>query len=110
MTMRGEVEMTVPEVALVLGTRAALGIGLGLLLANRLSEEQRKAVGTTLLLAGAFSAAALGSQVFARPRSMYIAFGPKDREPERRAPAHGGARFPPADLELLTREMLRVGD
>ena len=35
--------------AFVLGTRAAVGVGLGLLLANRFSEEQRRAIGGTLV-------------------------------------------------------------
>jgi hypothetical protein len=33
----------------VVGTRAALGVGLGLLLAEKLSPERRRAVGITLL-------------------------------------------------------------
>jgi hypothetical protein len=47
-----ETQITLPELALVAGTRAALGAGIGLLLANRLSEEQRKAIGWTLFGVG----------------------------------------------------------
>jgi hypothetical protein len=75
MIMRGEAEMTAPEFALVLGTRAALGVGLGLLVGNRLSDEQRRAVGWTLLLAGAFTATILGLELFGRPRPFRLAFG-----------------------------------
>ena len=39
-----ETRITLPELALVAGTRGALGAGLGLLLANRLSEEQRRVI------------------------------------------------------------------
>jgi uncharacterized membrane protein YfcA len=45
-----EVQVTVPELALLVGIRAALGAGLGLLLDDRLPQSQRKAVGWTLLL------------------------------------------------------------
>jgi hypothetical protein len=89
--MRGEAEMTVPEVARVLGTRAALGIGLGLLIGNRLSEEQRRAVGWTLLLAGAYTAAALGLELFGRPRPFKLAFG--QEQGASRSPSEPGDRL-----------------
>ena len=38
-----ETQITLPELALVAGTRAALGFGLGLLMADRFSQEQRRA-------------------------------------------------------------------
>lgn len=44
-----EVTITRPELALVAGTRAALGIGIGLLLAGRMTESQRHAIGWTLV-------------------------------------------------------------
>ena len=47
-----ETRITLPELALIAGTRAALGAGLGLLLADRLSDEQRKGVGWTLVAIG----------------------------------------------------------
>ena len=47
-----ETRLTLPEVGLIAGTRAALGAGTALLLADRLNKEQRKAVGWTLLLVG----------------------------------------------------------
>jgi hypothetical protein len=40
-----EVHVTVPELAMLVGTRAALGAGLGLLLADGLPANQRKAIG-----------------------------------------------------------------
>jgi hypothetical protein len=74
--MRGEAQMTVPEVARVLGTRAAIGIGVGLLLASRFSAEERRSVGWTLLLAGAFSGAVLALELFGWPRPFTLRFGP----------------------------------
>jgi hypothetical protein len=49
------VRLSMPEVALIAGTRVALGAGLALLLAGRLSREQRKAAGTALTLVGVIS-------------------------------------------------------
>ncbi len=65
--MRREVQITVPELALVAGTRAALGVGLGLLLAGRLSDEQRRAAGWALLLVGAATTVPIALEVFGRP-------------------------------------------
>jgi zinc transporter ZupT len=47
-----ESRLTIPEIALIAGTRAALGGGLALLLADCLSEKQRKAAGWALFLGG----------------------------------------------------------
>jgi hypothetical protein len=46
-------EVTSPELALIGGTRAALGAGVGLLLADRLSKDQRRSAGWTLMIIGA---------------------------------------------------------
>jgi len=48
-------ELTIPEIALIGGTRGLLGAGLALLLGHRMNEEQRKAVGWALFLIGAIS-------------------------------------------------------
>jgi hypothetical protein len=58
-----ETRITLPELALIAGSRAALGAGLGLLLADRLTEDGRKAVGWTLLLIGALSTVPLAFEV-----------------------------------------------
>jgi len=63
-----ETRLTIPELAVIAGTRAALGGGVGLLLADRLTAEQRKAVGWTLFLAGAISTIPLGILAFSRRR------------------------------------------
>lgn len=49
---------------MIAGTRAALGAGIGLLLSDRLSHEQRRAVGWTLLVIGALTTIPLGFEVF----------------------------------------------
>jgi hypothetical protein len=61
-----ETQITLPELALIAGSRAALGAGLGLLLADRFAEGQRKAVGWTLLLIGALSTVPLAFEVLGR--------------------------------------------
>jgi hypothetical protein len=38
-------EWTLPDIALTAGTRSLLGAGAGLSLADRLNDDQRKAVG-----------------------------------------------------------------
>ena len=48
-------ELTLPEIGLIAGTRAMLGAGAGLLLADRLNYKQRKKIGWTLLIIGAIS-------------------------------------------------------
>ena len=57
------IPLSIPEIALIGGTRAALGAGVALLLADRLSNEQRKAVGWTLLAIGAITTIPIGIQV-----------------------------------------------
>lgn len=44
--------LTIPEIGFIAGTRAALGAGLALLLADKLSASSRRAVGITLVAIG----------------------------------------------------------
>ncbi len=46
------VSLTLPEIGLIAGTRAAGAAGLALLLSDRLTPERRRAVGWTLLAVG----------------------------------------------------------
>jgi hypothetical protein len=61
-------ELTISEIALIAGTRAALGTGAALLLADRLDVEQRRAVGWTLLLVGAISMIPLALEVLGKDK------------------------------------------
>ena len=45
-------EFTMPELMFIAGTRLALGAGVGLLIADRLNGNQRKAAGWALLGVG----------------------------------------------------------
>jgi hypothetical protein len=44
--------LTFPELGLIAGTRALLGAGIGMLVANHLVPEQRRSVGWTLIAVG----------------------------------------------------------
>lgn len=61
-------EITLPELALIAGTRGMLGAGAGLLLAERLNKDQRRAVGWTLLLVGVVSTIPLAIDFFSKRR------------------------------------------
>lgn len=58
--------LTLPELAAIAGTRVALGAGAALLLADRLTREQRKTAGLTLLLVGAATTVPLALMVLGR--------------------------------------------
>jgi len=63
-------ELRLPELGLIAGTRGMLGAGLGLLLADRLSEDQRKGIGWTLTAIGALTTIPLALMVFSRRRRL----------------------------------------
>jgi hypothetical protein len=63
-----ETRLTIPELSLIAGTRVALGGGLALLLADRISREQRKAAGWALFLVGAITTIPLGIIVLCQRR------------------------------------------
>ena len=58
--------ITIPELGLIAGTRAMLGAGIGLLLADQLSADQRRAVGWTLVAVGAITTIPLAMEVLLR--------------------------------------------
>ena len=68
MKQRKKTTMSLPELGLIAGTRAMIGGGLGLLLADRLPREQRKAVGWTLLAIGIVSTIPLAFEVLGGKR------------------------------------------
>jgi hypothetical protein len=51
--------VTLSELGLIAGTRAALGAGIALLLSDKLDAKPRRAVGWTLLAVGALTTAPL---------------------------------------------------
>jgi hypothetical protein len=67
--------LSMPEIGLIAGTRAALGAGVGLLLADRLEPGQRRAIGWTLLAVGVASTVPILVQLLA----------PEEHRPTRRS-------------------------
>jgi hypothetical protein len=61
--------LTIAELILIAGTRVALGAGLGLLLSNRLSRDQRKGAGVALAVVGGLSTIPLAINVIRKKES-----------------------------------------
>ena len=59
--------LTIPELMFIAGTRVALGVGIGLLLSDRLSKDQRKAAGCALFAVGALTTIPIVKGVLAKP-------------------------------------------
>lgn len=67
-----ETKLTIPQVALIGGTRGMLGAGIALLLADKLDRNQRRAVGWTLFLIGAISTVPLAMEVLSKRESREV--------------------------------------
>jgi hypothetical protein len=63
-----QTRLTLPELSLIAGTRAALGGGIALLLSDCLSDRQRKTAGWALFLGGVMSTVPLMKLVLCRRR------------------------------------------
>jgi len=74
-------DLTLPEIALIGGTRGLLGAGIALLLSDLLSSGQRRAVGLTLFLVGAISTIPLAANVLSKRHEV----GESVRGPEGQA-------------------------
>jgi uncharacterized membrane protein YqgA involved in biofilm formation len=61
-----ERKLTLAEIILIAGTRVVLGTGIGLLLAARLNNDQRKAVGWALVLVGGLTTIPLALSVIGK--------------------------------------------
>ena len=61
-----KIEVTLPDLGLIVGTRAMFSAGLALLLADKLPKDQRKAIGWTLVMVGAVTTIPLAINLFAR--------------------------------------------
>ena len=61
-----ELVLSPPLLGFVVGTRAALGFGLGLLLASRMPEAKRRTIGLALVAIGAATTIPAAMSVFGR--------------------------------------------
>lgn len=59
-------DLSIPEFGFVVATRAALGVGIGLLAADRLSRCNRRRIGATLLAVGALTTIPAAFLLFGR--------------------------------------------
>jgi hypothetical protein len=75
-----QLNLSLPELGLVAMTRAAGGVGLGLLLAGRLSNEQRKALGWGLLALGAATTIPLAAEILGHSRSCAASRAEREEE------------------------------
>jgi hypothetical protein len=62
--MNNERRLNLSDIMLIAATRGMMGVGIGLLAAGRMTDEQRLAVGRTLLLVGALTTFPLAMRVF----------------------------------------------
>jgi len=60
------VSLSLPMFGFIVGTRAALGAGVGLLLSGKLDKAQRRALGVTLVSIGAATTIPAAMAVFRR--------------------------------------------
>ncbi|HEY4329117.1 MAG TPA: hypothetical protein VGN88_05225 [Phycisphaerae bacterium] len=61
-------DVSLPQLGLIAGTRGMLGADVGLLIADRLPKEQRRAVGWTLVAIGALTTIPLLAQLIMSPQ------------------------------------------
>ncbi len=61
-----KLELTLPELGLIAGTRGMLGAGVGLLMADKFNDDKRKAIGWTLFAIGALSTIPLAIEVLGK--------------------------------------------
>jgi len=61
-----ERRLSVPDLILIAGTRLAFGIGIGLLLSDRLNRDQRRAAGLALVGVGAATTIPLAISVIGK--------------------------------------------
>ena len=67
MSLMNERRVNLSDILLIGATRGMLGAGLALLAAGKLSDEQRLAIGRTLVVVGAVTTIPLAMRVFAQP-------------------------------------------
>lgn len=70
MRLSRERQLNTTDIIFLAMTRGMLGAGIGLLAAGKLSDEQRRAVGRTLVLVGAVTTVPLAMRIFGRHQAQ----------------------------------------
>lgn len=68
MARQKEIKVSFAELAFLAATRGAIGAGLGLLLADKLSARQRRAVGLPLFVGGVLSTIPIARRIFGKEK------------------------------------------
>jgi hypothetical protein len=68
------ISLKVPELGFIAGTRFALGMGFGLLIAGKMDRNKRERTGWTLVTAGVISTVVIAKRIIGRTkRPWYLA-------------------------------------
>ena len=62
--MNNKISISYPELGLFAATRGMIGVGLGLMLSNRIPRDKRRAIGLPLFLIGALSTIPIARHLF----------------------------------------------
>jgi hypothetical protein len=57
-----------PEIGLIAGTRVALGVGIGLLISEKLTRDERRSAGWALVAVGALTTIPIVMNVITKPK------------------------------------------
>ena len=60
--------LTLPEIVLLVTTRAALGVGIGLLISEKLSRDARRAAGWALTIIGGLTTVPIAMGILGKPQ------------------------------------------
>lgn len=74
-----EMSVTVPEIMLIAGIRTAIGVGVGLLIAEKLNREARKGAGWALLVVGAVASIPIAIGLIGKGHVSRIEMAPEKR-------------------------------
>jgi presenilin-like A22 family membrane protease len=66
--VKDKLSISFPELGILAATRGMIGAGIGLLLANRMSREKRRAVGLPLFIVGALSTIPIAMHLFSKEK------------------------------------------
>jgi hypothetical protein len=66
--VKDKLSISFPELGILAATRGMIGAGIGLLLANRMSREKRRAIVLPLFIVGALSTIPIAMHLFGKEK------------------------------------------